>query len=38
MTFPGSAVGAGGARTEGVNLFGPPGGKVGAFSVGEAGA
>lgn len=37
MTLPGSAVGAGGAMTVGVNEFGPPGVRVGAFSVGEAG-
>jgi hypothetical protein len=34
-TFPGSAVGAGGARIDGVNEFGPPGVSVGAFSVGD---
>jgi len=38
MTFPGSAVGARGARTEGVNEFAPPGVMVEAFSVGEGGA
>jgi hypothetical protein len=37
-TFPGSAVGARGARTDGVNEFGPPGVMVGAFSVGDGGA
>lgn len=36
MTFPGSAVGAAGATTDGVNEFGPPGVSVGAFSVGDA--
>ena len=36
-TFPGNAVGAAGAMTDGVNEFGPPGVRVGAFSVGEAG-
>lgn len=36
-TFPGNAVGAAGAKTDGVNEFGPPGVRVGAFSVGDAG-
>ena len=35
---PGGAVGAGGARTEGENGFGPLGSRRGAFSVGSAGA
>jgi hypothetical protein len=34
---PGTAVGAGGAITDGENGFGPPGSRRGAFSVGLAG-
>ncbi len=36
-TFPGSAVGAAGATTDGVKELGPPGVRVVAFSVGEGG-